>query len=29
MTERYDTQPPTTDAGRDFTYGLTIGWSWD
>ena len=29
MTERYDTQPPTADTGRDFTYGLTIGWSWD
>ena len=28
-TERFDSQPPTVDAGRDFTYGLTIGWSWD
>jgi hypothetical protein len=28
-TERYDSQPPTEDAGRDFTYGLTVGWSWD
>ena len=28
-TERYDSEPPTVDAGRDFTYGLTIGWSWD
>ncbi len=28
-TERFDSQPPTVDAGRDFTYGLTIGLSWD
>ncbi len=28
MTERYDSEPPTEDAGRDFNYGLTIGWSW-
>ncbi len=27
--ERFDSEPPTVDAGRDFTYGLTIGWSWD
>ena len=29
MSERYDTEPPTEDAGRDFNYGLTLGWSWD
>ncbi len=28
MTERYDSQPPTEDSGRDFNYGLTIGWNW-
>ena len=28
MTERYDSQPPTEDAGRDFNYGLSLGWSW-
>jgi len=28
MTERYDSEPPTEDTGRDFNYGLTIGWSW-
>lgn len=29
VTEAYDSQPPTADAGRDFQYGLTIGWSWN
>ena len=28
VTERYDTEPPNADAGRDFHYALTIGWSW-
>ena len=28
VTETYDSEPPTVDAGRDFQYGLTIGWSW-
>jgi len=28
-TERFDSEPPTEDAGRDFTYSLTIGWSWN
>ena len=28
VTEKYDSKPPTVDAGRDFHYGLTIGWSW-
>ena len=28
VTESFDSQPPTEDAGRDFQYGLTIGWSW-
>jgi hypothetical protein len=28
MSERYDTKPPTEDTGRDFNYGLTLGWSW-
>ena len=27
VTERYDTEPPSADAGRDFHYGVTIGWS--
>ncbi|MBW2695870.1 MAG: DUF481 domain-containing protein [Deltaproteobacteria bacterium] len=26
--EAYDSAPPTEDAGRDYQYGLTIGWSW-
>ena len=29
VTEKYDTEPPTADAGRDFYYSLTVGWSWD
>ena len=28
VTERYDTEPPSADVGRDFHYGVTIGWSW-
>ena len=28
VTERYDTEPPNADAGRDFHYGVTLGWSW-
>ena len=28
VTERYDTEPPSADAGRDFHYGVTLGWSW-
>jgi len=28
VTERYDTEPPNADAGRDFHYALTIGWHW-
>jgi hypothetical protein len=28
MAERYDSQPPTEDTGRDFNYGLSLGWSW-
>ena len=28
VTERYDSKPPTEDAGRDFYYSLTLGWSW-
>ena len=28
VAERYDTEPPSADVGRDFHYGLTLGWSW-
>ena len=28
VTERFDSEPATADAGRDFHYGVTIGWSW-
>ena len=28
VTEAYDSEPPTVDAGRDFQYGLTLGWGW-
>ncbi len=28
VTEKYDSEPPTVDSGRDFHYALTVGWSW-
>jgi hypothetical protein len=29
VTERLDSEPAEESSGRDFQYGLTIGWSWD
>lgn len=28
VTERFDSEPPNANAGRDFHYAVTIGWSW-